>query len=74
MTGYAEWKKLDRNVVVVAMCGCAGDWAAYIGAVEGKHPEEELKAIMDSGTKLSRKVAAAIFPAWAADKKLKWRD
>lgn len=52
-----DWKALDRKVMVVAVEGHAGDWAAYIGAVEGEDHEEEWKEVADHGSKLPRELA-----------------
>ena len=63
-----EYRALDSKVIVVASQGGRGDdWAAYIGAVEGKDHDEEWKSVMEEGTKLDRKIAEIIFPWWATN-------
>lgn len=53
---------LDRQVLVVAVPGEVGDWAAYIGAVPGKRHEDEVDAVAHAGTKLSLSMAKLLFP------------
>jgi len=65
------WKALDSRVIVVAVEGYAGDWAAYIGAVEGRDHEEEWKEVERNGTKLSRELAEFLFPEF---KDLQYRE
>ena len=57
-----DWKALDRRVLVVAVEGYAHDWAAYIGAVEGKNHVEEVEEVARHGSKLSRELAEFLFP------------
>jgi len=67
-----EYRPLDTKVIVVASQGGRGDdWAAYIGAVKGECHDQEWKDVLEHGTKLSQKIAEAIFPWWA--KNYKWR-
>lgn len=65
------WKALDSRVIVVAVEGYAGDWAAYIGAVAGKDHEEEWKEVEKQGSKLRRELAEFLFPEF---KDLKYRE
>jgi len=66
-----KWKALDRKVIVVACQDASGDWAAYIGAVEGKNHEKEWREVKANGTKLPRKVAEILFPEFSH---LVWRE
>lgn len=68
--GKTEWKPLDRRVIAVAVEGAVGDWAAYIGAVEGESHEHEWREVKAHGTKLRREVAELLFPEF---KGLNWR-
>lgn len=65
------WKALDKNVIAVAVKGCVGDWAAYIGAVPGINHYVEWHRVAERGNKLYKPVAEAIFPEF---KELRWRD
>jgi hypothetical protein len=65
-----DWKPLATNVIAVAIEGYAGDWAAYIGAVSGKHHEEEVEEVLNHGAKLSKEIAEILFPEF---KRLKYR-
>ncbi len=56
--------------MAVAVEGAIGDWAAYIGAIEGHNFDEEWQQIRDNGTKLPKDVAELLFPDF---KHLKWR-
>jgi len=66
-----EWKALDPHVLVVAIEGSVGDWAAYIGAVRGKNHEEEWRKVAEYGTKLPKSVAEILFPNFRS---LRWRE
>jgi len=57
-----EWKALDSRVLVVAVEGYAHDWAAYIGAVQGKDHLKESEDVERNGSKLSREIAEVLFP------------
>ena len=59
-----EWKPLDARVIVVAVEGHVGDWAAYIGAVEGENHEKEWLEVEEYGSKLPREVAEVLFPSF----------
>lgn len=61
---------LDNHVLAVAIEGAVKDWAAYIGAVQGKNFEEEAQQIAEHGTKLPRKIAELLFPSF---RNLRWR-
>jgi len=63
--------KLDRKVLAVALEGTGYDWAAYIGAVEGANHEAEWEAVLTLGSKLSSKIALAIFSEFS---ELRYRD
>ncbi len=63
---------LDTNVIAVAVQGEIGDWAAYIGAVEGENHEREYQKVADNGTKLSYKLARMLFPDF--DNEFAWRE
>lgn len=65
-----SWKPLANDVIVVAVEGAIGDWAAYIGAVVGDNHEHEWMKVRDHGSKLRREVAEVLFPDF---KKLRWR-
>lgn len=66
-----KWRVLDNKVIAVASQGWVGDWAAYIGAVEGRDHEGEWFLVMEYGTKLPQDIAEALFPEF---KMLHWRD
>ena len=70
-THYVAWKALDCRVLVVAVEGYAHDWAAYIGAVEGKNHNEEVEEVARHGSKLSRELAEFLFPQF---KDLQYRE
>jgi len=65
-----EWKALSCQVIAVAVEGEVGDWAAYIGAVDGRDHEKEWPEVAKYGAKLDRRIAEILFPQF---KKLKWR-
>ena len=67
----SRWKALDIHVLVVASEGYCGDWAAYIGAVDGDSHDFEWQEVLDHGSKLSEKVAEVLFPDFA--KEFSWR-
>lgn len=62
MSEIADWKALDRTVLVVAVKRIPGEWCAYIKGVPGDSHERELADVKKWGNKLSEKVALAIFP------------
>jgi len=66
------WKALDSRVLVVAIEGAVGDWAAYIGAInsQGRH-EDALQEVAGTGTKIPQGLAEYLFPKW---KELRWRE
>jgi hypothetical protein len=70
LTGTQEYRAIASRVLVVAVRGAIGDWAAYVGDVSGKNFSEESVEVAANGTKLDRKVAEFYFPEW---KKLNWR-
>ena len=53
---------LDKHVLVAYVSRVDG-WCAYIGAVAGSSHKDEVKEVMERGTKLTRDVAMAINPA-----------
>lgn len=65
-----RWKPLAKDVIVVAVEGAVGDWAAYIGAVKGDNHEYEWMKVRDHGAKLRKEVAEVLFPDF---KHLRWR-
>ena len=67
-----EYKVLDVHVIAVASEGWVGDWAAYIGAVEGKNHEKEWQAVLSDGTKLDKDFAEVLFPEFATS--LEYRE
>jgi hypothetical protein len=66
-----EYSILDRQVLAVALEGAIGDWAAYIGSVQGDNFDEEWQKVAANGTKLRQEIAELMFPNW---KTLDWRD
>ncbi len=56
-----DWYALDICVLVVAKEGYCGDWVAYIKNVLGNNHEEETEGVIAYGSKLSEKIARAIF-------------
>lgn len=55
-------KALTRKVLVVAVKGHIGDWAAYIDAVPGEKHEDEKYSVAETGEKLDSRLAAVLFP------------
>ena len=66
-----SWKALDQRVIVVAVEGHAGDWAAYIGAVRGLCHDVEWKEVAEHGNKLAKELAEFLFPEF---KDLQYRE
>jgi len=66
-----EYTTLDRKVLVVAVEGKIKDWAAYIGAVEGKNHMKEMDEVAKHGTKIPKEIARLLFPRFAND--FTWR-
>jgi len=62
---------LHPNILAVAVEGDKGDWAAYIGVITGTRPETRWRRIYDSGNKLPKEAAEALFPSFAH---LEWRQ
>jgi hypothetical protein len=63
-----EYRALDSKVLAVAVQGGHPlEWAAYIGAVPGENHLAEYEAVYRHGSKLSEKVAQAIFPYFATE-------
>lgn len=71
MKQLKEYRALDSKVLVVAVEGDVGDWAAYIGAVPGNNHFKEIEIVASHGTKLDKEIAELIFPNWA--KSYRWR-
>lgn len=76
---YKENKKMNpkiekyvfaSRVLAVAVEGAVGDWAAYIGDVNGENHDQEQYEVARIGTKLPQEIAETIFPNW---KHLRWR-
>lgn len=73
-------KRYDRYILARRVMAVAsydeevGDWAAYIDAVPGSNHDEEWREVVDRGLKLPKRLAEVMFPALAANEKLKWRD
>jgi len=65
-----RYRALDLHVLAVAVEGAVGDWAAYIGSVEGNNHHNEYRKVRDRGSKLPKEVAELLFPDF---KKLRWR-
>lgn len=63
-----EGQPIDYEIIVVAVRGQYGDWAAYF---ETPWTPFGSARVADYGNKLPETVAAEIFPEWA--KELKWR-
>jgi hypothetical protein len=53
---------LDRNIIAVATNLPYGGWGAYIGVVAGRDHSQELKGVLQTGTKVRERVARAMFP------------
>ena len=62
MTEVADYKALDRTVLVVAVKRIPGEWCAYIKGVPGENHKSELEMVKKWGSKLSESVALVIFP------------
>ena len=73
------WIALAPRVIVVAVtddlpgliAGKKGDWAAYIGVVEGVNHDQEVDEIARRGSKVPRWMAEKLFPITA--KSYEWR-
>lgn len=64
MSEIVNWKALDINVLVVAVKRVEGYWCAYIKNCLGDNHEKELEEVKSWGSKLSEKIALAIFPMY----------
>jgi hypothetical protein len=79
-TGFLSGKEyrripLARCVMVVAVFDRQiGDWAAYVDTIPGDDHSKEWGAVVDHGMKISKALAAVLFPSLAEDKGLRWRD
>ena len=60
--GIADWRALDRRVLVVAVKRIPGEWCAYIGAVPGESHLKEIQHVRKYGSKLSESIALTLFP------------
>jgi len=60
----SQYKALDKQVLVVAVEGHVGDWAAYAGAVRGLSHESEWREVASHGSKLPEEFARLLFPAF----------
>ena len=56
------WLVMSQKVLVVATQGTVGDWSAYIDAVPGIDHKNEIKEVIERGSKVSPRIAAAMFP------------
>jgi hypothetical protein len=63
-------KALHRRVLVVAVEGDIGDWAAYIADVPGKSHATEAQKVAEEGEKVIKEIAQLLFP-WI---ELKYRE
>jgi hypothetical protein len=59
---YNYWNANGIGISIVAVEGGVADWAAYIGADDGKRTEECVKWTVRHGSKLSRDQAHRWFP------------
>lgn len=59
---FQTYRALGRQVLVVAVPGQIGDWAAYIGAVPGVSHEKEVGEVAMHGDKLTKALASILFP------------
>lgn len=66
-----RYEALDVQVLAVAVQGEIGDWAGYIGAVEGNNHDREFNKVAEHGTKLPYKIARLLFPDF--DLQFVWR-
>lgn len=57
-----DWRALDQHVLAVAKPGKIGDWAVYIGAVDGVSHTTEWPMVAREGTKLDKRLACFLFP------------
>lgn len=62
MSEIADWRALDMRVLAVAVKRVPGEWCAYIKAVPGNNHEQEIEVVKNYGSKLSEKIALAMFP------------
>ena len=65
------YRALDTHVLAVVREGAIGDWAAYIGAVDGKRHEDSVEKVASNGTKLPKALAEMLFPEF---KRMVWRE
>jgi len=61
-TDIADWRALDRTVLVVAVKRIPGEWCAYIKGVPGENHEQELEIVRKWGSKLPARIALILFP------------
>ena len=62
MSKIVDYKALDIHVLVVAVQRVEGAWCAYIKNVEGDDHASEAYVVKAWGSKLSERIALAIFP------------
>lgn len=62
--------KLGPKILAVALEGSGKEWVAYIGTIVNSSDEWPVIAL--GGTKLSKRIASALFPRF--DKKYTWRS
>jgi len=64
---------LNSRVLAVAIVNIlAGDWSAYVGAVEGMSHKTEFQSVADTGSKLQYELAKIMFPTVAT--RYRWRN
>ena len=65
---HIEYIALTQRVLVVAVANIdIKDWCAYISVVYGVNHNHEWQNIADRGDKLSRDIAALLFPSFATE-------
>ena len=59
---YRTYTALASKVLVVAVPGSVGDWAAYCDAVPGMRHRDETEEVARHGDKISKELAVVMFP------------
>lgn len=57
-----SYKAMHQKVIVAAQTRIEGAWSAYCGPVPGMCHDDEYQLVLDTGDKMSKKVAEALFP------------
>lgn len=66
MNKQLVYHPLDQRVLVVASVNpLVGDWAAYVGPVEGLDHKAEAIGVSCTGTKCSKQMGEMLFPQLA---------